>query len=119
MNLKSIRGDYRIVGTNQNDTGNTYTGTLNLDTDAHNRVVATWLINNTQTQTGIGFYKDNILVINFQYLGENNTIYKGVVVYKCLTKNFLDGFWYEDLGDPNYLGSERCFKINELKNMLN
>jgi hypothetical protein len=56
-------------------------------------------------------------VINFQYVGENSTIYKGVVVYRCITKDILDGFWSEEFGDPKYIGTEQCFRIkNEITN---
>ena len=73
--------------------------------------MANWLINENQTQSGTGFFKDNILVINFNYLGDNNLTYKGVVVYRCITNDILDGFWSEKHGDPRFLGEERCFKI--------
>jgi hypothetical protein len=50
-------------------------------------------------------------VINFNYRGENDEVLKGVVVYRFLTKDILDGFWSEDYGDPKYLGEERCFRV--------
>jgi hypothetical protein len=34
-----------------------------------------------------------------------------VVVYRCLTKDILEGFWSEEYGDPKYLGEERCFRV--------
>ena len=40
-------------------------------------------------------------------------IYKGVVVYKCISKDILDGFWSEKHANPLYLGKERCFRIKE------
>ena len=112
MTAKDIEGDFNIIGTNQNGDSNTYKGVLSLKTDENNRLIAKWLIHNEQKQTGFGFFHDNILVINFKYLGVDNTIFKGTVVYKCLSKDLLDGFWFEEFGDPKYMGTERCFRID-------
>ncbi|TXE15075.1 hypothetical protein FUA26_00790 [Seonamhaeicola algicola] len=111
MTVNDLEGTYTIIGTNQNETNIQYRGTLTLTTDDYNRVVAKWLINNQQKQTGYGFFKDHILVINFEYLGVDNDVFTGVVVYKCLTKDILEGFWSETYGDPNFLGTERCFRV--------
>lgn len=111
MTVKDLEGDYTVIGANQNNSEVNYRGTLNLCLDEYNRVKAKWLIYNEQEQTGYGFFKDNILVINFKYQGNNNETFKGVVVYKCLSKDLLEGFWSEELGDPNFLGAERCFRI--------
>jgi hypothetical protein len=113
MTIQELIGEYSIIGTNQDDSNKNYKGTLRLTFNANNQIVATWIIHTDQKQTGIGFFKDNILVINFQYIGEDSNTYKGVVVYKCLNEHILDGFWSEDMGDPNYLGTEQCFKINK------
>ena len=40
-------------------------------------------------------------------------IYKGVVVYKCLNKDILEGFWSEEKGNPKFIGSENCFRIKK------
>ncbi|NKI27530.1 hypothetical protein HCG49_13250 [Arenibacter sp. 6A1] len=112
MTLKQLTGDYSILGKNQDDTENTYKGILSLSLDENNRIIAKWLINSTQEQKGTGFFKDNILVINFNYQGDDNATYKGVAVYRCLTKDVLDGFWSEKHGNPLYLGEEKCFRIN-------
>lgn len=114
MTLQDLTGTYNIIGKNQADTELTYKGTLKLSLDIDNRVVAKWLINNSQEQTGLGFFKNNILVINFEYLGEDYETYKGVVVYHCLTKDILDGFWSEEHGNPKYLGEERCFRVTDV-----
>nr|WP_315154086.1 hypothetical protein [uncultured Flavobacterium sp.] len=37
--------------------------------------------------------------------------YKGVVVYRCITKVVLEVFWSEKHGDPLYLGTEHCLRI--------
>lgn len=118
MNIEDILGEYFITGTNQDDTSNSYSGTLKLSIDSNKRVLANWVINNHQTQIGSGFLKDNILEINFRYEDEDSKTHKGVVVYKCLTKDLLDGFWFEEFGNPEYLGSERCFRVNTSQELL-
>ncbi|UMB54742.1 hypothetical protein MKD41_04545 [Lutibacter sp. A64] len=118
LSITDLVGDYSIIGSNQDETDETYKGTLNLTIDNNNRIIAKWLIQNTQKQYGTGFFKDNILVINFNYLSDDNKTYKGVVVYRCISNEILDGFWSEEFGDPAYLGKERCFKIKE-KTIIN
>ena len=76
-----------------------------------------------QTQTGKGFFKDDILVINFSYEGElknRPNTFKGVVVYKCINNTILDGFWSEKYGDDDYLGFEEARKLStkELTELL-
>ena len=119
MNTDEILGDYQIIGTNQNDSKETYRGILTLTLSENGHINAKWLINKSQIQTGIGFFKNNILVINFEYQGDENDTYKGLVIYKCITKEILEGFWYEEFGDPKYLGSENCFKIKNKSSLLN
>lgn len=119
MVVQDIVGEYKISGMNQDGENSPYVGILNLTLDINKRVNAKWLINNNQAQWGTGFFKDNILVINFKYEGDLNKIYKGVVVYKCISKDVLEGFWSEKHGNPEYLGSERCFRIDELKEPMN
>ena len=111
MTIKDLIGTYNIIGKNQAETDLNYTGTLMLNLDLNNRIVAKWIINKEQVQEGIGFFKDNILVINFNYRGENDEVFKGVVVYRFLTKDILDGFWSEEYGNPKFLGEERCFRV--------
>jgi hypothetical protein len=119
MTVNDIIGKYTIEGFNQDEEKTPYQGHLNLSIDAKQRIEAQWIIGNSQTQTGTGFFKNNILVINFNYEGEDRKIYKGVVVYKCLTPDLLEGFWSEKYGDPLFLGEERCFKITEKSELLN
>ena len=111
MTITQLPGTYNIIGSNQDEDGIAYKGTLELTLNEYNRIEARWLINDSQEQLGTGFFKDNILVINFNYKGEDELIYKGVVVYKCITKDLLDGFWSEKYGNPLYLGGERCYRI--------
>jgi hypothetical protein len=113
MNIEDLVGQFQILGSNQDETEKTYKGTLDLALDANNRIVAKWMINRSQEQFGTGFFKDSILVINFNYQGDENTIYKGVAVYRCISKDVLDGFWSEKYGNPLFLGEERCFRITE------
>ncbi|SDW85412.1 hypothetical protein SAMN05444411_102314 [Lutibacter oricola] len=119
MNIKDITGSFNIIGNNQDASGNNYKGTLTLKLDLNNRIQATWLISNSQEQIGSGFFKENILVINFSYQGEDNEPYYGVVVYKCLSPDILEGFWSEEFGDPKFLGEEKCFRIKDENQLLN
>lgn len=113
MKIEDLVGKFQILGSNQDDTEKSYKGTLELALDENNKMDAKWLINKSQQQFGTGFFKDNILVINFQYQGDENTIYKGVAVYRCISKDILDGFWSEKYGNPLFLGEERCFRVKE------
>ena len=119
MTITDLVGQYNIIGRNQDAEGAAYRGTLELTLDAPNRINAKWLIHPDQVQLGTGFFKDNILVINFNYKGDNDSLYKGVVVYKCLSKDLLEGFWSEKHGDPSYLGTERCYRIGTPTTLLN
>ena len=85
MNIEDLVGQFQILGSNQDDAKKTYKGTLDLNLDAKNRIVAKWMINKSQEQYGTGFFRDNILVLNFNYQGDENTIYKGVAVYRCIS----------------------------------
>ena len=119
MVIENLVGVYSIIGSNQDATDTTYKGTLTLSLDSNKRIIAKWLINKDQEQIGAGFFKNNILVIKFSYESADDTTFKGVVVYHCISDNVLDGFWSEKHGDPAYLGSERCFRITEEKELLN
>ncbi|MDE1207622.1 hypothetical protein [Tenacibaculum larymnensis] len=119
MTVEDLVGTYNIIGSNQDESENTYKGTLSLTLDENSRIIAKWIINNEQEQFGTGFFKNNILVINFNYNGDDNTIYKGVAVYSCLSKNILDGFWSEKHGNPLFLGEERCFRVQEQNELVN
>ncbi|MXO04949.1 hypothetical protein [Flavobacterium sp. HBTb2-11-1] len=111
MTIQDLVGIFSVSGSNQDESNEiTYKGVLTLTLDKNNRIKANWLINSHQ-QKGTGFFKDNILVINFNYKGHDNKTYKGVVVYKCITKDVLDGFWSEKHGNPLYLGSEHCLRM--------
>lgn len=119
MIIQDLIGDFSISGSNQDANQEvTYKGVLSLSLDENKRIIAKWLINNTDEQKGCGFFKDNILIINFSYNGENNKIYKGIAVYRCITKDFLDGFWSEKHGNPLYLGTEHCLRIKS-RELLN
>ncbi|MGO4773250.1 hypothetical protein ACEN2I_16425 [Flavobacterium sp. W22_SRS_FK3] len=112
MTIQDLIGNYSVSGSNQDSTNEmTYQGTLTLILDENNRIIANWVINNSQEQKGHGFFKDNILVINFSYKGDTNKTYKGVAVYRCITKDILEGFWSEKHGNPLYLGTEHCLRI--------
>ncbi|WP_299210636.1 hypothetical protein [uncultured Dokdonia sp.] len=119
MNKQDLVGTFSIIGSNQDAEGGNYKGPLSLTLDENKRIIAEWLINENQTQLGTGFFKDNILILNFKYQNEKGAIYKGVAVYKCITKDLLDGFWSEKHGNPLYLGEERCFRVGVQKEMSN
>ena len=119
MTIEDLVGNYNIIGSNQDESEHTYKGTLSLSLNLDNRIAAKWLISNQQEQVGTGFFNDNILVINFNYKGDDHLILKGVVVYRCITKDILDGFWSEKHGNPLYLGKEQCFRIKAEKEIIN
>ena len=119
MKIQDLVGIYSIIGSNQDESDVSYRGILILSLNENKRVNAKWMINNQQEQLGSGFFKDNILVINFNYKGEDSKIYKGVVVYRCISEDILDGFWSEKHGNPLFLGEERCFRIKEEKELVN
>ncbi|MGS0527629.1 hypothetical protein ACU8V7_23055 [Zobellia nedashkovskayae] len=119
MNIEDLVGEYSIIGSNQDKESNSYKGKLILSLDDNTRIAANWTIGTNQQQTGTGFFKNNILVINFRYTGEDQNIYKGVAVYQCISKDILDGFWSEKHGNPLHLGEERCFRIKTDAGPLN
>lgn len=118
MTVEDLVGTFSIIGINQDAEGGEYQGTLNLSLDENARIKAKWVINKTQIQLGTGFFKDHILVINFNYKGNDNNTYKGVAVYRCINKNLLDGFWSEKHGNPLFLGEEQCFRVNTTQSFL-
>lgn len=117
MTIDDLTGTFKIIGSNQDNSEDSYKGELSLTLNNNNQIIAKWIINKSQEQFGVGFFKNNILVINFNYQGDENSIYYGTVVYKCINKDILEGFWSEEFGNPQFLGSENCFRIkNELIN---
>ena len=119
MTIQELVGTFSIIGSNQDDSVNSYKGELILSLDDNNRIIAKWLINKSQQQFGTGFFKNNVLVINFEYQGDENNTYRGTVVYRCLSKDILEGFWSEEFGNPKYLGTENCFRINRVQQLPN
>lgn len=119
MKTKELEGTYTIIGSNQDESDNNYKGMLTLKLDSNQRILAKWLIHKDQEQIGTGFFKDNILVINFSYQGDDNNTFTGVVVYRCISNDILEGFWSEEFGNPLYLGSERCFRVKVKSELLN
>tara|TARA_R110000868_G_scaffold4211_13_gene26739 strand:- start:146793 stop:147161 length:369 start_codon:yes stop_codon:yes gene_type:complete len=109
-----LEGTYQIIGYNQDKEQSGYTGYLRLIVTSEHCVDAIWTISGVQTQTGKGFIKNDILVVNFAYEGElkkSPKIFKGVVVYKFINDSILDGFWSEKYGDDDYLGFEEGRKL--------
>ncbi|WP_438963000.1 hypothetical protein [Nonlabens sp.] len=118
MTQNELIGTYVIEGSNQDASKSSYKGTLQLSLDHHQRILAQWTIAEDQTQQGIGFFKNNILVINFQYHNEVNQLFKGTVVYNCLTPELLEGFWSEEKGDPQFLGTEMAYRVSNENTVL-
>lgn len=109
--VEDLMGKFRVKGHNQDQEKSPYKGILDLKLDAKHQIIAHWLIGKDQHQWGTGFYRNQILVINFEY-GELRE-FKGVVVYKCLTEDILEGFWAEQAADPQFQGSENAFRITQ------
>ncbi len=111
MEVQDLVGSYLIKGTNQQqDQQTVYKGVLKLSLDSNLRIAAEWIIGQAQ-QYGSGFFKNDILVLNFHYTTIDQRVFKGVAVYKCIDQNTLDGFWSEKYGDPLYLGTEYATRI--------
>ncbi|MFD2550657.1 hypothetical protein ACFSQP_02390 [Bizionia sediminis] len=119
MTSEEVVGTFKIMGTNQDAQASPYKGTLQITLDAYKRIKAVWTIGSNQIQTGTGYFKNNILVISFKYESASKTIFKGVVVYTCITPHILEGFWFEENGNPAYLGQERGFRKEVKTNLLN
>jgi len=119
MLINDLVGTFHVQGNNQDIEGSTYSGTLSLSLDHNDRVIALWNIATDQIQHGKGFYRQGILVINFHYKGVDSNTYNGVVVYKCLSKNILEGFWSEEKGDPSFLGTEIATRTQPNPSKLN
>jgi hypothetical protein len=116
MKINDLIGKYAIKGINQDSEQTTYKGVLELSLNTDHKINASWTIGTDQTQKGTGFFKDDILVINFNYQGETAQVFKGVVVYRCLNRNIIKGFWSEKHGDQRVLGEENGVRINAFDN---
>jgi len=93
MTAQDLVGNYHVKGSNQEEfKGYTYSGILTLRLDFNNRIIAQWRIGDA-IQNGTGFLKDNILAINFNYETEDDGIYEGTAIYRCINADTLDGFW--------------------------
>ena len=111
MVITDLIGKYIIEGLNQNEEETPYRGTLTLTFKSDNRLDAVWQIAPDQMQYGIGFFKNEMLVINFYYVGDDASMYHGVVAYQCTSKNSLNGIWSEERGDSKFVGVEKGTKI--------
>jgi hypothetical protein len=111
MQITDLIGTYLIEGYNQNEDETIYSGTLTLSFQSDNRLAAIWQIEPDQMQYGIGFFRNEMLVINFHYVGDNQENYHGVVAYNCTAKNILQGVWSEEMGDSKFVGVEKGTKI--------
>ena len=64
-------------------------------------------------QHGVGTIKDEVLIIDFQYLGANDEFYNGIVAYQLEAENTLNGVWTEEAGDSKYMGVEKAYKVKK------
>ena len=60
MTIQDLVGNFSILGSNQDDSENSYKGELNLSLNEDHQIIAKWLINQSQQQFGTGFFKNNI-----------------------------------------------------------
>lgn len=111
MHITDLIGTYAITGKNQNAESSRYKGTLTLALHGENRLNAIWQIGADQTQFGIGFYKANLLVINFYYKGADAEHYHGTVAYSCQSADVLNGVWTEEMADPAFIGEETAIRL--------
>ncbi len=80
MTVHDLAGSYSIKGSNQEASEQvSYHGTLILSVDENARIIARWIIGD-HIQNGTGFYKDRILVLNFNYEGDDQKSIK-VLLY--------------------------------------
>ena len=82
-------GVYTMVGSNPGSERINYEGNVIIDAYGANYIV-TWIINNRQTQVGIGILNDHILSVAF-YDGKNT----GVVSFSLTSPGELEGTWAE------------------------
>ncbi|MFT4755258.1 MAG: hypothetical protein ACI9GM_000913 [Salibacteraceae bacterium] len=111
MRITDVLGNYLVEGANQNEEETKYEGSLILSLRADGRLNAVWQIDPDQMQYGIGFFKNEMLVINFYYVGDNDAVFRGVVAYNCSNMDTLAGIWSEEAGDSKYVGVETAHKI--------
>lgn len=113
MKISEIVGSYILEGTNQDAEGSKYEGSLDLSLASDATLRAVWLINANQMQHGVGSIKDEVLIIDFQYLGANDELYNGIVAYQQESENTLHGVWTEEAGDSKYVGVEKAYKVKK------
>jgi hypothetical protein len=111
MNITDLIGNYSIEGSNQNKEETHYSGMLTLSFLSETRLDAVWKITPDQMQYGIGFFKNDTLVVNFYYVGDDKSIYHGVISYHCNSNGVLNGVWSEEMGNPDCVGVEKAIKI--------
>lgn len=119
MTIEKLTGSFAITGVNQDIEKSTYKGVVNFSLNENNQVIAKWVINNEDEQFGVGFFKNNLLVINFYYENDLGERFTGTVSYKCITEDYFVGIWSEEEGNPNYIGEEQCFRIQSNDKLLN
>lgn len=113
MKISEIVGSYILEGTNQDAESTKYEGSLDLSADSDGILKAVWLIGSNQMLHGEGSIKNEVLIIDFQYLGANDELFNGIVAYKLESENTLHGVWTEEAGDSKYVGVEKAYKVKK------
>ena len=111
MEVTNLVGNYILKGMNQDEEGSKYEGTLNLSLRSDGGLNAVWRINPDQMQYGVGFFKNEMLVINFNYVGDDDVVFRGVVAYSQNSSDILEGVWSEEAGNLKCVGVEKAYKI--------
>lgn len=111
MEITDLIGQYLIEGVNQDKEETKYSGSLNLSLRSDGGLNAVWRIDPDQLQYGVGFFKNEMLVINFDYVGDDDVIFRGVVAYTCVSPEILNGIWSEEVGDSKFVGMEKAQKV--------
>lgn len=111
MDITKLVGNYLLKGTNQDEENSKYEGSMNLSLRSDGRINAVWRINPDQMQYGVGQWVMDQLVIDFNYVGVDDIVFRGVVSYKTQPSGVLEGTWTEEAGDDRFLGKETAVKI--------
>lgn len=111
MKISEIVGSYILEGTNQDAGSTKYEGSLDLSVESDGTLKAVWLIGSNQMLFGEGSIENEVLIIDFQYLGASDELFNGIVAYKLESKNTLHGVWTEEAGDSKYVGIEKAYMV--------
>ncbi|NLR91056.1 hypothetical protein [Flammeovirga agarivorans] len=92
----NIIGNYAVFGHNPWDSTSEYTGNVSIQELDKNKFHIDWTVGfSDYYQKGTGQWIKNFFVVNFDYK-DNQQTYKGVVIYKSIDDETLEGFWIEE-----------------------